>query len=102
MDQVKRVTVYVSIGNSDDKLTQKEWADYLFEVDHSVMGHAAEVHGQWFSSPRSPFQNAGWCFEIGPEAAGSLRRSLARHAGRFRQDSIAWAEAQTTFIGPAT
>jgi hypothetical protein len=99
---VERITVYVSTGNSDDKLSQKEWADFLFEVDHSVQGHAAEVHGQWFSSPRSPWQNACWCLEIGPEAGASLRRSLARHAARFRQDSIAWAEAQTMFIGPTT
>ncbi len=95
------ITVYISIGNSDDKLSQVEWSDFQTEVAYSVRSRAAMVHGEWFSGPRAQWQNACWCIEIAPEEVDQLRFSLALHAKMFRQDSIAWAEAQTTFIGPA-
>lgn len=101
-DQNETITVYVSIGNSDDKLTQNEWSHFYAWVAGAIDRTAWQVHGRWFSDPSSPWQNAAWCFEIAPHVAVELKGELARQAKTWRQDSIAWAEAQTTFIGPAT
>ena len=93
-------TVYISIGNSDDKLTQADWSRFVHLVDELLDSRLISVHGRWFSSPRSPYQNACWCIE--KEKEPILRRELGDLARQFRQDSIAWAEAPTTdFIGPA-
>lgn len=92
-------TVYISIGNSDDKLTQTEWAAFVNDVDMLLDGRLITIHGRWFSSPDTGYQNACWCIE--KEKALVLRSELRRLAGRYHQDSIAWAEAPTTdFIGP--
>lgn len=92
------ITVYISIGNSDDKLTQAEWAAFYRETCLAVREHAAAVHGQWVSEPASAWQNACWCIEIDDEAAGFLAAELSGLANVYHQDSIAWAEATTKFI----
>lgn len=93
--------VYVSIGNSDDKLTQSEWAQFVSRTTSLVEG-AALIHGRWLSEPSSAYQNACWCIDVHDEPNGVewLRGALARLAADFRQDSIAWAEAPVTeFLG---
>lgn len=107
------ITVYISIGNSDDKLTQQEWAAYFSITARVVQGLADGVHGQWVSEPASAWQNACWCIEIDPNreivnkhgattgVADWLRIRLGELAAEYRQDSIAWATARTEFIKPA-
>jgi hypothetical protein len=104
---VDPVTVYISIGNSDDKLTQAEWHRFYVTVARAIRRatgsvEAPTVHGQWVSEPASAWQNACWCIEP-PALAASvelLKLRLAEIAAEFGQDSIAWAEAPVTeFIG---
>lgn len=95
-------TVYISIGNSDDKLTQAEWAEFYAATNFAIRDDAHVVHGQWLSGPVSPWQNACWCVEVPDRNAFRLRQRLADLAHTYRQGSIAWAEATTEFIGPAS
>lgn len=93
------ITVYISIGNSDDKLTQVEWASFYRETCLAIRDHAVTVHGQWVSEPASAWQNACWCIEIDDDEAGFLRGELSEAVTKFRQDSIAWATTtKTEFI----
>lgn len=94
------LTVYASIGNSDDKLPQRRWHEYWVAFRRQVMNYAHHVHGEWLSSGCAPYQNGCICFEISGPAAATLKAELRRVAGAFGQDSIAWAEAVTEFIGP--
>jgi hypothetical protein len=96
------ITVYVSIGNSDDKLTQREWADFQTSVDAALNVYVSRMHGHWASLPDAAWQNACWCVEVGERDVPPLRRALAKAATDYRQDSIAWAVAETEFIGPAS
>jgi hypothetical protein len=92
------VTVYISIGNSDDRLTQAQWSDFVAEARDEVRQHAAEVHGDWLSASDSRYQNACWCAVIPADgvAEASLRRRMAALRKRFGQDSAAWAVAPGT------
>ena len=95
--------VYISIGNSDDKLSQEHWARFIERVDEVVDGVYATVHGRWYSSPRSPFQNACWCVEFVVDAVATVRRvrrALRQLASDYQQDCIAWAVAETEFLTP--
>lgn len=94
-------TVYISIGNSDDRLTQAEWSHFVADVNGVVRGYASVVHGQWFSLPDAPWQNACWCVEVSDKAAMFLRDALRNSAKAYRQDSIAWAAAETEFLNGA-
>ena len=93
--------VYISIGNSDDKLTQAEWATFYRETN-LLLRQYGHTHGQWVSEPASAWQNACWCLDMRPELDGTLglKNDLGHLAGKFNQDSIAWAEAKDTeFLG---
>jgi hypothetical protein len=60
--------VYVSIGNSDDRLSQSHWSGFAREVQAVVRRHAKAVVGEWYSLPDSPYQNA--CFAFAPGDIG--------------------------------
>lgn len=95
------LTVYASIGNSDDKLTQAQWAEF-HEIFAALIRKAADrVYGDWHSLPNSPWQNACLAFEIGAQSAARLKAALADLAAEYRQDCVAWAVAATEFVGPA-
>lgn len=100
-------TIYISIGNSDDKLTQADWSTFVQAVDDaigSVTYYAGTArHGRWHSWAGDPWQNACWCIEVSADMAyllNGLRAELAELAKHYRQDSVAWAEATTEFITP--
>lgn len=91
--------VYVSIGNSDDKLTQAEWAEFVQAVRNMAAAYPKAVHGEWFSAPHSPYQNACWCLEFDNEAdMCEARESLKIQREHYQQDSVAWAVAETEFL----
>lgn len=91
--------VYISIGNSDDKLTQLEWSQYVTEMLARVVSVAEITHGGWFSLPHTPWQNACWCLEFASaEQAAEAKESAIEIRTKYRQDSIAWAVAETWFI----
>lgn len=93
------VIVYVSIGNSDDKLTQAEWSNFVLQMSTEVVSHASTVHGAWFSLPTVRWQNACWCLEFTSEAAMmTARENTAILRKSYRQDSVAWAVATTEFL----
>lgn len=90
-------TVYVSIGNSDDKLSQRQWARFVGKVDQSARHYMPVVHGFWLSASDSPWQNACWCAEVDDDVRWSLAERLTEWqaelrmlAREFGQDSIKW------------
>lgn len=95
------ITVYVSIGNSDDKLTQARWSQFHDQVTHACRCLAGRVYGDWLSLPNTQFQNACIAFAIYPADIPPLKKELRELAALYGQDSIAWAEASTEFISPA-
>lgn len=93
--------VYISIGNSDDKLSQERWAAFVQDVHDAVNDWSAAIHGAWHSEARSPYQNACWCAEFVGADAEPLKVTLASYARDYGQDSIAWAVAPSTeFLSP--
>ncbi len=95
-------TVYVSIGNSDDKLSQSAWSGFHEEVEEVIQRAASAVHGSWVSPSTSQWQNACWCFEVTADPDLDickrrwLRNRLENLAKAYGQDSIAWAETPKT------
>lgn len=92
------ITVYASIGNSDDKLSQAQWSRFVEHFMALVHSHATQVHGEWYSAQQAPWQNACICFVLPETLVGTLRERLTSLRQEYGQDSIAWAVATTTFI----
>ena len=94
------LTIYVSIGNSDDKLTQDDWCHYCICVDTEIRMTVPTIHGEWYSKSAAPWQNMCICFEIPANQADALKQALRIIAAEHCQDSIAWAVADTEFLPP--
>lgn len=113
------MTVFVSIGNSDNRLTQQEWSEFWTSVDmtiHLVVQAeemAGRVHGTWVSPSTVPYQNACWAFSVSPDSDAvwdadgehgvfgvreSLRDELQDIARKYRQQWIMWAETVPEFL----
>lgn len=92
------MTVYVSIGNSDDKLTQAQWAHFAAAIQARVSIAASKVHAYWTSSAVSPWQNACICADIPDAKVAELKQELAYIGRQYGQDSVAWAVAETEFL----
>jgi hypothetical protein len=96
------VTVYASIGNSDDKLSQARWSAYHERFEDVIRDRAKTVYGDWLSLPNSGWQNACVAFGVDPAEVPFLKSELRDLAAAFDQDAVAWAEAPVTeFVGPS-
>lgn len=93
-------TVHVAIGNSDNRLTQYRWAEFVGAVDLEVRRLGDPIYGFWVSPSSSQYQNAAWAFQLDPRLYPEMRAVLATLAGEFDQESIAWNESETEFIRP--
>jgi hypothetical protein len=93
-------TVYVTIGNSDNKLTQEEWAFFCAEVYQRVSTLSTKILGAWYSLPHLAHQNACWGMHLEEPMYEKLRLDLARCCRNWNQDAIAFATAQVELIRP--
>jgi|LakMenEpi03Aug12_release.lakeMendotaPanAssembly.Ray.scaffolds.fasta_scaffold322459_2 hypothetical protein len=91
-------TITLQIENSDDKLTQREWAAFVEDIDHEINVLAKRVHFCGFASGGAPWQNACWVFELEADRENELKALVTEHRSRFKQDSVAWTEGQTAFV----
>lgn len=93
-------SVYVAIGNSDDKLPQRRWACFQIDTEQAIHDSGATVHGVWHSAPESIYQNACYCFEIEEAKTPELKGTLAGIAKEYQQDAIAWSVTTSAeFLG---
>jgi hypothetical protein len=101
-DLARLVAVHISIGNTDNKLTQAEWSEFVGKVRHVVHNAKAsfdgQIHGEWFSMPDAPWQNACWLVHLPNRSLDQVKPVLASLAATYRQDSIAWTAGDTEFI----
>lgn len=97
------MTIYVAIGNSDDKLTQAQWSEFIRKVNARVDYWSDTMYGAFFSLPDSPRQSATWSIDIeadDQEGRAALMTELQGFAAEFQQDAIAWTEGESKLIAP--
>jgi hypothetical protein len=91
------MTVVIQIGNSDDKLSQVEWSQFVRRVS-KLVDEYGEVHFSGHSTPDAPWQNACWVVEVEEDQLGDLTNFLTECRMLFKQDSVAMTCGQTAFI----
>ena len=91
-------TITIQIGNGDDKLTQKEWAKFVRDMEKTIKKSAEAVHFTGFSHGGAEWQNSAWVFECPEEKLPELKQEAARLGKKFGQDSVAWTPGVTEFI----
>jgi hypothetical protein len=95
------VTFVVLIGNSDDKLSQRDWGRFVFAVVETAELHAESVEFTATSEGSLPWQNACVVFTAGADAEAAVRSRLSAAARDAGQDSIALIVGTTEFVAAA-
>ena len=94
-------TYVIQIGNSDNKLTQNQWAHFAAGVHLAVSSHCRQIHFKGGSDWDAPWQNACWvCVPVSEESANLLLNDLVLEAARNQQESIAVTVGETEFVKP--
>lgn len=98
LQQPPHTTVSIQIGNSDNKLTQQEWADYCTHVHRTINDTCTTIHYNGGSNWNAPWQNACWVAEIPTNKLPTLKQQLTHTRTTYHQDSIAIINGTTEFI----
>jgi hypothetical protein len=91
-------TIVVQIGNSDNKLPQAEWADFVRRVDGAIREHARAVHFFGGTENWAAWQRVCWVFDCEGARLGDLKTLVTAARKEFRQDAAAFTVGETEFI----
>jgi hypothetical protein len=92
------ITIAIQIGNSDDKLTQPQWSEFVQSVDDLVSQFADTVHFMGGPTNYTPWQNVAWIFSCNEITIIPFKEQLAQLKFHYEQESIAWSVCNTEFI----
>ena len=90
--------ICIQIGNTDNKLTQQEWSEFIYGIESKLKWGAEKIYFSGFSCPDAEWQNACWVFSCSDSNISLLKESLSYIRFIYKQDSIAWSELTTEFI----
>lgn len=93
-------TVTLQIGNSDDKLSQQEWSNFICMVDETITMFRGNLHFSGGSAADKPWQNYCFVFELDEDilVTKSFQHQLKDIREKYKQDSIAWLEGNNLFV----
>jgi hypothetical protein len=74
----------LSIGNTDNKLTQAQWSDFVGELVEAIFFAGAKVHFFGGSATWSPWQNVAWILEVKND---DLQAEVTRIRKKYDQES---------------
>ena len=95
----QKQTVTIQIGNSDNKLSQNEWAEFITTLRAGVINISDQVHFAAASAGSDPWQN--FCMVVVVDDADKLDELIAvmRKLCRiYRQDHIAVTTGSTYMV----
>lgn len=79
--------VVISIGNTDDKLSQREWSDYVADMWTLLEKEGANVHFFGGRSNWEQWQNVAWIVEVHSMDIDGLMLKIESSRKKYRQDS---------------
>ena len=92
------VTAVVQIGNTDNKLTQNEWAHFCEYMRSAISENVYRIHFGGGSSFDDPWQNACWVCEVNDDQIDGLTEAVTKCRKQFKQDSAAITWGDTALV----
>ena len=93
-------TITLQIGNSDDKLTQAEWCEFVTAIGSIVAAYCKDVHFAGAPPANAPWQNFCWVLAIEDDelVTSAFQRQITDCRKKYQQDSAAITEGKTLFV----
>lgn len=89
--------IAVSVGNTDNKLTQQDWNKFVEDVIDAV-GTYGKVHFFGGASTWAPWQNVAWIVEVAPKDIDTLGDALTKIRKKYNQESVFIMVSEGMFI----
>ncbi len=91
-------TITVSIGNTDNKLTQAQWSEFVEHVNKAVLAFAKNVHFFGGSANWMPWQNVAWILDCEDEKIFVFKETITFRRMQYNQESACFLESVSEFI----
>lgn len=90
--------ISVQAGNSDNKLTQQDWAAFVRSLDRILVAYERDRH--FFGGPptHAPWQNVCWVCDIDELRLVGLLRDLKFCREQHQQDSVCVLAGAPVFV----
>lgn len=93
-----KITVIILIGNSDNKLSQKDWHYFVSDVRTIIWLFEKETHFIGSTEPFSEYQSGCFVFVIEQNQLEALKERLVLCKKRHQQNFIAMIVGNTQLI----
>lgn len=91
--------ISVMIGNSDNKLTQQEWASFVDDVNRLLASWESARHFFGGAETYAKWQNVCWVCELGsPDSVDALLSVLSGVRRKYKQDSACVLLGEAKFV----
>ena len=91
-------TVTIQIGNSDNKLSQEQWSNFIRETRTIIEDFLCEIHFAGGSSYDAKWQNACFVAELNTLKRDQFCAELKQLRMQYNQDSVAVTFGPTLFV----
>lgn len=90
------ITLCVSIGNTDNKLTQYEWAKFVRAVGELLQCYETMRFFFGGSETYAPWQNVCWLVQVNDAQLPEIKASLSGIRELYKQDSafVLWGAGE--------
>jgi hypothetical protein len=91
-------TLSILIGNSDDKLKQSEWNEFVVKFRVEILRVCDTMH--FFGGPTNyeRWQNINSVFTISEEKISNFKENIRFLGNQYKQDSIAIIQGDTELL----
>lgn len=98
-EQEATITVTIQVGNTDNKLSQQEWSEFVKRIHVLIIERVWLLHFNGGSNWDDPWQNACWVVELDSKRPLSNLTDALKHCREvWNQDSIAITCGKTIFV----
>lgn len=95
---LEKITAIVLIGNSDNKLTQKDWHYFVSDIRTIIWIFEEEIHFIGSTEPFSEYQSGCFVFEMEKDQLEEFKNRLTLVKLRHKQNFIALIVGNTLLI----
>jgi len=90
--------VSIQAGNSDNKLTQRKWSEFVAYLNKVIENYQTARHFFGGSITWAEWQNVCWVVEIDGEYLDPLKHELKRGRSVYQQDSVCVLAGEAEFV----
>ena len=92
------MTIVIQIGNTDNKLSQQLWSEFIKDLKSACNDYVKQVFFSGGSNCENPWQNYAYIFESNSAYIDDLRTELTILRRKYAQESLSFQIGETELL----